>query len=246
MEYNLDKIAVYTGSSNIYDDMVTCAKSLVAHSDVDKIHFLIEDDDFPFDIPSDLIETRNVSKQEYFDYWGPNMKSKFTYFAMMRAALAYEFKDYSRILSMDCDTICIRDVSHIWELPIDDYYFAASREAHRSIAGMLYTNVGVALMNLDKQRINNKAAEYIDVLNRQKFDYIDQDVMNYLSQGYIYDMNSEFNANEWTNPCQNPRVLHFAGVSRDLWHRHPKAKLYKNMSWDKVMVERKHNLAYPG
>ena len=55
----MDKVAVYTGSSNIYEDMLICAKSLVAHSDVEKIFFLIEDDGFPYDIP-DLIETKNV------------------------------------------------------------------------------------------------------------------------------------------------------------------------------------------
>lgn len=241
----MKKYAVYSGSKNIYEDMVVAAKSLIAHSDVDKIYFFTEDDSFPYDIPNDIIETRNVSSQEYYNFWGPNMKSKFTYFAMMRAALAKEFSEFDRILSLDCDTICIRDVSHIWELPINDCYFAASKEAHRSIAGLLYTNVGVALMNLNKQRESGKVDEYIDILNRQKFDYIDQDVMNYASQGYIYEMNSEYNANEWTNPCQNPRIIHFAGISRDIWHKHPKFKYYRDMTWDDIFIARKRNLEYP-
>ena len=244
MEYALDKVAVYTGSSNIYEDMLICAKSLVAHSDVEKIFFLIEDDDFPYDIP-DLIETKNVSDQDFFPPWSPNMKSKFTYFALLRSALGKIFTEYDRILSLDCDTICRRDVSHIWELPIEDYYFAASKERHRSVAGMTYTNVGVALMNLKKQRETGKTDEYIDVLNRQWYMYIDQDVMNYLSQGYIYEMNSEYNANDWTEACQNPRIVHFAGISRDKWRKHPMAKKYENMSWDEVMLERKQNLLYP-
>jgi len=240
----MEKVAVYTGSRNLYKDMVTCAKSLIAHSDVEKIYFLIEDDELSLDIP-DLIETRNVSDQEYFDFWGPNMKSKFTYFAMMRAALPKEFPELDKILSLDCDTICIRNVSDIWNLPIGDSYFAASKEAHRSVAGMLYTNVGVALMNLKRQRETKKTDEYIDILNRQQFVYLDQDVMNYLSQGYIYDMNSEFNANEWTNPCYNPRIIHFAGIKADVWHKHPKAKMYQQMSWDEVFAEQKRNLMYP-
>lgn len=240
----MGKIAVYTGSRNLYEDMVTCAKSVIAHSDVDEINFLIEDDVFPLDIP-DMIKTQNVSDQEYFNPWGPNMKSKFTYFAMMRAALPKVFPEYDRILSLDCDTLAIRDISGLWNLPIDDVYFAASREAHRSVAGMLYTNVGVALMNLKKQRETKKTDEYIDVLNRQKFTYLDQDVMNYLSQGYIYEMHSEYNANEWTNPCYNPRIIHFAGVKQDVWHKHPKAKEYQRMTWDEVFAARKRNLAYP-
>ena len=241
----MDKCAVYTGSKNIYDDMLACSKSLIANSDVDKIYFLIEDDIFPFETPNDIIEPINVSDQEYFNFWGPNMKTKFTYFAMMRAALAKVFPKHDKILSLDCDTICIRDVSHIWELPISDSYFSASKEAHRSIAGLMYTNVGVALMNLKKQRETGKVDEYIDILNRQKFNYVDQDVMNYSSQGYIYEMNSEYNANEWTNPCQNPRIIHFAGISRDKWHTHPKFKHYRDATWDDIFIERKHNLQYP-
>ncbi len=241
----MQKVAVYTGSRNIYEDILACAKSLVAHSDVNKIWFLIEDDEFPFDIPSDLISTRNVSDQQYFEPWGPNMKSGFTYLAMMRAALALEFEEYDKILSLDADTICIRNVSHLWELPIDDYYFAASMEAHRSIGGLLYTNAGVCYQNLAKLRSSGKAAECIDILNAQRFTWVDQDVMNYLCQGYIYDMNSEFNANDWTNPCRNPRIIHFAGIKRDTWHKHPKYKKYSAMTWDEVMKVRKQNLAYP-
>ena len=241
----MNKYAVYTGSRNIYNDMVICSKSLIANSDVDKVFFLIEDKKFPINVPKDLIETIDISNQTYFDPWGPNRKSKFTYFAMMRAALAKEFPKYDRMLSLDCDTICVRDVSHIWELPIDDYYFAASKESHRSIAGLMYTNAGVALMNLKKQRETGKADEYIDILNRQRFDYVDQDVMNYASQGYIYPLHSEYNANDWTEPCQNPRIIHFAGIGRAIWHRHPKVKEFDRMSWDDVLSMRKRNADYP-
>lgn len=241
----MGKYAVYTGTRNIYRDMLASAKSLVAHSDVDKIHFLIEDDEFPYDIPSDLIETRNISNQTYFPENGPNSTSKFTYMALIRSAFSDVFQEYDRILSLDCDIFCVKDVSKIWELPIDDYYFSASRETHRSKHGLLYTNVGVCLMNLEHMRETYKGEEYVNVLNRQRFTWIDQDVMNYLSQGYIYDMNSEFNANEWTVPCQNPRIIHFAGIKNYIWHRNEKFKHYDRATWDEVMIERKQNLEYP-
>ena len=240
----MKKIAVYTGSRNIYPDMVMSAKSLTAFSDVDKIYFLIEDDDFPEELP-DHIETMNVSDQEYFFPWSPNNKTHFTYFAMLRAALGDIFKQYDRILSLDCDTIAIRDVSHIWEYPIDDYYFSASIEPGRSKYGLMYTNVGVCLMNLKLLRETEKTQECIEVLNRQQFTFVDQDVMNYLCQGYIYEMNSEYNANEFTLPCQNPRIIHFAGMKRDSWHRHPKAKYYNELSWKEVFELQKRNRQYP-
>lgn len=241
----IKKAAVYTGTRNIYEDMLASAKSLIAHSDVDKVHFLIEDDTFPYEVPKDLIEVTNISDQTYFAPNSINMNSRFTYMALIRSAFSDIFPNYERILSLDCDTFCLRDVSKLWELPIDDYYFAASREPHRCVAKMLYTNVGVCLMNLEKMRESGKGEEYVDVLNRQEFTFIDQDCMNYLSQGYIYDMNSEFNANEYTVACQNPRILHFAGIKSYIWHRNEYYKKYRNASWDDVMKERKLNLEYP-
>lgn len=240
----MKKIAVYTGSRNIYSDMEMSAKALTAFSDVDKIYFLIEDDIFPSKLP-DHIKTINISNQEYFNPWSPNMTTKFTYFAMLRAALGDIFKQYDRILSLDCDTIPIRNVSHIWELPIDDYYFAASKEPHRSHDGLLYTNVGVCLMNLKRLRDTGKTYECIDVLNIRKYTFVDQDVMNYLCQGYIYDMNSEYNANNYTDSCQNPRIIHFAGMKRENWLKHPKAKFYNQVSWDDIFKMQKQNLSYP-
>ena len=238
------KTAVYTGSQNIYDDMVVSAKSLIANSDVDKVYFLIEDDIFPYEL-CDLIETINVSDQTYYPKDGPNMKTRFTYFAMMRAALAKIFPNHDKILSLDCDTICIKPMSELWNFPIDDYYFAASKEPHRSIAGMLYTNVGVALMNLKKLRETKKVDECIDVLNRRKYDYVDQDVMNYLCQGYIYDLPSVYNTNDWTIQNSQPSILHFAGVKRDKWHRHPQVEKYNNLSWGEIMSIRNQTLLYP-
>lgn len=239
------KHAVYTGTRNIYSDMIASAKSLIAHSDVDKVHLMIEDDKFPDDIPENIIVVHNVKDQTYFPPNGPNMNSKFTYMALIRSAFSDIFPNYDRILSLDCDTFCVRDVSKIWELPIDDYYFAACREPHRSKNGLLYTNIGVCLMNLEKMRETYKGEEYVDILNRQRFTWIDQDVMNYASQGHIYDLHSEFNANEWTVPCTNPRIIHFAGIKSYIWHRNEVYRKYSNMTWDEVMKERKYNKDYP-
>jgi len=243
----MKKCAVYTGSRNIYEDMLMSAKSLIANSDVNQIYFLIEDDIFPYELPETeevTFTVMNVSNQRFFPFYGPNMATKFTYFAMLRGALPKIFSEYDRILSLDCDTICNRDVSHIWELPIDDYYFAAAIEPARCTGGLMYTNAGVMLQNLKKLR-DSKTDEIIDVLNRQRFSWVDQDVMNYLCQGYIYEMNSEYNATEFTKPAQNPRIIHFAGLKQDIWTHHPLAKKYQNMSWTEVFRKREYNLAYP-
>lgn len=221
------KAAVYTGSRNLYPAMVTAAKSLLANSDVDKIYLLIEDDEIPYDIP-ECVETINVSEQKFFQEDGPNMKSGYTYLAMMRAALAYVFPDLDVILSLDVDTIVDKDISDLWSLPLDDYYFAAAKEEHRSYEGLFYTNTGVALYNLKKLR-DGKADEVIFALNHQRFTWVEQDAFNYLCQGRILEMPSRYNVNTWTAPTEEKRILHYAGISMDVWQTFPEYLKYRDL-----------------
>lgn len=205
------KVAVYSGSKNLYPDMVTAVKSLLINSDVDIIYLLIEDDEFPFNLP-DCVKTINVSNQDFFIENGPNMKSRYSYLAMMRAALCYIFPEIDIILSLDVDTIVDKDISDIWNLPLgDEYYFSASRENHRCYEDVLYTNMGVTLFNLKKLR-DGKASEVIDILNHSKFSYVEQDVFNCLCQGRILDMPSCYNVNTWTDNTSDERILHYAGI----------------------------------
>lgn len=206
------KAAVYTGSRNLYVDMATAVKSLLLNSDVDVVYLLIEDDEFPFNLP-DCVKTINVSKQTFFPADGPNMKSGYTYFAMMRATLCFLFPELDKILSLDTDTIVDKDISDVWDIDLGDNYFAASKEEHRSYEGLMYTNTGVSLYNLRELR-NGKAQEVIDTLNRRRYTWVEQDVFNYLCQGRILDMPSCYNVNTWTAPTDDKRILHFAGIKQ--------------------------------
>lgn len=226
------KAAVYTGTRNLYKQMETAAKSLLINSDVDKIYFLIEDDEFPYELP-DCIETRNMSGQTFFKPDGPNMKSHFTYFAMLRAALCYIFPDLDVILSLDTDTVVDADISGLWDLDLDGYYFAASREPQRCIGGLLYTNAGVTLFNLKKLR-DGKAQEAIDVLNTTEFKWLDQDVLNYLCQGRILDLDSSYNVNAYTVPTRIYKILHYAGVPNETFRTFKDYKKYKNIQFSDI------------
>ena len=226
--------AVYCGTRNIYSDMETAAKSLVANSDVDVIHFLIEDEEFPHELPS-MVQCHDVSDQTFFPQGGPNMMSDFTYMAMMRSALCHVLRDLDKVLSLDCDTICVRDVSSIWDLPIDGRYFSATHEWHRSTDAYLYCNHGVVLYNLDMMR-DGKADEVIAELNANRYTWVEQDVCNQLCQGAIFDMPSEYNSNWWTDKnAPNARIVHYAGVKRSDWENRPEVVKYRSMTWEQAM-----------
>ena len=229
--YKGEKVAVYTGTRNLYRWMVPAVKSMLMHTDVDHIYLLIEDDEFPFDLPN-KVSTLNVSGQTYFKPDGPNMKSQFTYMALMRAALCYEFSGLDRILSLDVDTIVVEDITDIWDLPIDDYYFAAVGEPHRiKTDGYFYTNVGVTLFNLKKLR-DGKADEVIEAINTVKRPYVDQDLMNELCKDHIYSMPPEYNACSFTYWGAKPKVVHYAAIK--YWGDMELVRKYKDVPWSEI------------
>ena len=213
--------------------MERSARSLVANSDVERVYFIIEDDEFPVELPS-LIECINVSDQQYFPKDGANMKSKFTYMALMRAALHKLLPDVDKVLSLDCDTITVKDCSRVWDIDVSQSYFAATPETWANKRpGLVYCNVGVALLNLDKLR-DGKGDEIIDVLNKHYFKWVDQDAYNYLCQGRIAEMDSMYNFNNWVvDSGRIPRILHYAGY--DDWRENMEVHKYRDMPWTKVM-----------
>ena len=107
------RVAVYTGSRNLYPDMIPAVKSMLKNGKPDLIYLLIEDDKFPFWLPSN-VKTINVSGQKFFPKDSANTKSKFTYLAMMRAALAKVLpQDIDTVLSLDCDTLIVGDITEL-------------------------------------------------------------------------------------------------------------------------------------
>jgi len=230
------KVAAYTGTRNLYKMMIPAVKSIICNSDVDEVWLFIEDDKFPYEygMPSEIVKIRNVSDQRYFAENGPNMKSGFTYMAMMRATYAKEFPNLDRILSLDVDTIVNRDISALWDLPLTDkYYFAASKESSATEKhDYLYTNIGVALYNLDKLR-DGKCDEVIDELNREKYSYLEQDVFNKLCQGEIFEMDPTYNSTPFTKMVTNPCIVHYAGQKK--WDGTKLYRDYEKQSWADVM-----------
>ena len=229
----MSRIAVYTGSRNLYPDMVPAVKSMIKNGHPDKIYLLIEDDQFSEWLP-DIVETINVSGQKFFRPDGPNMRSKFTYLAMMRAALTEVLpQDIDKVLSLDCDTLIVGDITELWERDLDGYYFSASIEPHRTRWDTLYTNTGVALYNLKMLRETGKALEVIEELNRNTYPWVEQDVFNYLCQGHILPMPSEYNANDWTLSTNKVSIKHYAGIS--CWAGKTDVRQWRNMPWSMIV-----------
>lgn len=242
------KVAAYTGTRNLYPMMVPAVKSLLCYSDVGEVYLYIEDDKPPkiFDgMPREIVKFRNASDQTYFKKDGPNMKSQYSYMALMRAAYTKEFPELERILSLDVDTIITGDIPELWDLPLDaneGYYFSASKEPYATKEkGYLYTNIGVCLYNLDKLR-DGKADEVIEALNTKKYKQVEQDVFNELCQDHILQMDPVYNSTPFTKVINSPKIVHYAGEKT--WDDKNLVKQWSKESWDVILKYRERKWSH--
>ena len=206
----MDKIAVYAGTRNIYDQMYVCLKSLLLTTPMDRVFLLIEDDEFPYPVPEN-VAIANVSAQEMFMHDSPNFNSPWSYMAMLKCCLANMFEDLTgNILWLDCDTIVLEDISDLFSVDLTGYYYAGVMEPGKSKDIFRYINTGVLLCNLDMLRFNGKEIEMVNYLNRNRLNFPDQDVINLLCQGDIRLISSIYNSCAWTTPTIRPKIRHFA------------------------------------
>ena len=243
------KHAVYCGTRNLYEGMVWSAKSLVANSSVDEIHFLIEDDEFPYEMP-DFCDFMNVAeyRELTFPDNGANAKTHFTKMAMVRICYPLLLPDIDLILQLDIDTVVLDDVDELWELPMDGKWFAATTEwlsGYDPYHSGAYKNVGVCLLNLTQMREDGAQRQMVELLNARKLPCIEQDALDICGtqHGKSVDMPVRFNENRATGYTDNPAIQHFVGYMD--WTENPNLprreylKLYRDKSWDEILAMRK-------
>lgn len=246
------KYAVYSGSRNLYPDMIPAAKSLIANSSVDKVYFMIEDRSFPYELP-DLIETVDISEQRFFEKKScANWNTPFTFMSLCRVCYSKLFPDISKILQLDVDTVVVDDIDWLWDgLNLDGKFFAANVEHLGTWKpyGPIYYNIGVAMFNLDFIRKENVEEELIYFLNHTKVPYIDQDAWCRFGVEKATDLPVRYNECFVVGYTEEPAIVHFAGIKN--WQSGPAAprreylKKYRDMSWDEAMQlhsRHKHSL----
>lgn len=231
----MSKCAAYAVTRNLYDDVLPSIKSLLMNSDVEKVYLLIEDDEFTGELPKE-VTCINVSNLKTFRATGPNMVYPHAYMSMMRANLHNLLPDEEKVLSLDVDVIVDSNISELWALNLDAYYFAAVPEPAKSTEKQTYTNTGVAMFDLDNLR-DGKGDEIIHALNWRRYDFLDQDALNDRCQGHILPISSTYNATNFTEPAKNPKIIHFAGVRN--WTHDPLVEKYREIQLSEIRKPRR-------
>ena len=249
--------AVYSGTRNLYPHMETAAKSLIANSPVERVWLLIEDDEFPYEMP-DMVEAIDVSGQQWFGAGSANIKTQFSYMSLLRVCYTKLLPDAEKVLQLDVDTVVVDDISELWSIDMGSAWLAAVREPPRYVGegdkrqridykpwGEDYFNIGVAMFNLRQIAEDGQDDWLIHVLNTERLNWIDQDAWNKYHKRRYVDLPTRYNESMVTGYTDRPAVIHFAGYGNawidgsDPKHREiPRLehlRKYREMGWDEVM-----------
>lgn len=201
---------VYSGTRNLYPAMDGAIRSLLAYNPEAKVYVMAEDDELPLDLPVSVI---NMSGQKYFTGSCPNMRNQFTYMAMIRACTA-DIIPEDKVIQLDVDTIVCDSLEPLWETDLTGKWLGWCPEYQGSYRPFrkTYYNFGVAVMNLKRMREYGVPKLLADELNRNFYQYIDQDVMNlYAVPDKCVDIPVRYNECFCCGTTSNPAIVHYAG-----------------------------------
>ena len=204
------RYVVYAGDHRVQNTMLQSAKSLLAHTVVDKIFLLVDNDAIAKDLPP-VFQCINVSQQTIFPPSCPNIMHWYGYMTTLRAALTRILPlDVETVLWLDPDTVVVDDISDLWNTELTNRYFAAVEEVRNHNHTLKpYFNAGVMLMNLRKLAEDGKTKEIIDAINTTKYEHLEQDALNYLCHMHIRKLPSCYSDSYVSEPCDNPKIKHF-------------------------------------
>ena len=207
---NAPRSVCYCMSRALYHKAAPSINSLLAHTRIDRMYLVIEDNEFPMRLP-DFAQLINVDGQGYFTPGGPNWNQRWTHMVLMRAALSQILPNEDVVLSLDCDTIIRGDIGPLWDIDMTDWYLAGVKEPLKTAQyKRTYINFGVALMNLKRLRETRKDFEIIQALNQRHYEFPEQDCVSELCEGGILTIPGMYNATPYTEPTDRVLIRHYA------------------------------------
>jgi len=228
------KTVFYLMTRNIYMDVDPSLKSLLKNGNIDRVYILAEDNDIGFELPKKVI-VKNISGwKQRLDPNGPNFSCRWSYMVMMKVLISQMFPKLDRALTIDLDTIVRGDLSPLWEMDLDGYYFAGAREPFWTQRyGQDYVNAGVLMWNLVRMR-DGMADMLIDRMNKKQYTFVEQDCINETCWDRIKVIDAAYNAGDWTErPRSEIKIRHYM-ASKGLWKTEPEVLKYAKMTWEEV------------
>lgn len=197
-----------------------------------------------------FVDTKKLCDLRQTEQWSIATYFRFIIFAFLSNKL-------NRILYLDADTMCLGNLSNMYHIDFGDTYIAAvddiisppsektRRKSKLGVKGKLF-NAGVLLVDLKKWNINNFTSKAFVLLRtcHEKWEFLDQDVLNVLLDGHITYLPRKYNVfGESTFQLDRNQtiILHFIGSEKP-W------KVYSicqyNYLYDEIFLKIKEKSAW--
>lgn len=227
----MKKAVVYSATRNMYTEMAVASESLLQNGNIDKVYYLIEDDQFPY-ILNPKVEVINISNQPYIKKTSPNWSNMWTYMVLLRAAYTKIFAQYDVILSLDNDTLVNTDISDLWDINFGENYLAGVKQISGANIKTCddYINFGVLLLNLKQLRQNHIDDVAIELLNNNYYTNSEESCLNMLCTKRKILLPYDYNV-AWANKkdkSYNAKIIHYMATSHLTWKNTEQYKYYRN------------------
>lgn len=138
------------------------------------------------------------------------------------------FPELDRALYVDCDTLCIDDISELYNADFENNYLMASKghiysEKQALELGLpFYVNSGMLMFNIPLMNKENYFKQIMDnwqgSLGKLKIYSADETVINWCFHKRIKLVNEKwnycYNRQYGNRVVQNPKILHFTGMDK--------------------------------
>lgn len=189
-------------------------KSILINSDPDYIYdfYIINKETTPESmrrIHADLVDYKNknlrfLNLDKYICNYSFFTHKHFTEETYYRFVLPNLLPELDKIIYLDCDVICVGDISSLYKIDVGDNYVAAVRDVQvlgefkadhmRSFDYLIkigmkdpynYFQAGVLLLNLTKLRSVGFTEKTLGMVH-EKYKYVDQDILNVICENHVH------------------------------------------------------------
>ena len=132
------------------------------------------------------------------------LRERVTTAALLKFDLPLIFRDYDKLLYLDCDMAIQKDLSPLFEIDVSDVYAAVVKDtitmhgSHEHLEFLeykqdIYFNSGMMLLNLERLRADGMPEKLLDYRLNGKNGFMDQDALNVVFAGKIKCVSPYFN-----------------------------------------------------
>lgn len=228
---------------NWYIYLVTVLYALFKHNKVEKVYLFIEDDDIPY-IKNPKIEFINVNKlPEYVKPTSPNYNTQYSKVSYLRCYFSKILKE-DKILYLDVDAIVVDNIEDLWKMDMEDNVLIGIHEGgewnrYLGTYGLdeTYINSGVLVMDLKKIREEKLDDSMLYLLNKNKYWFPDQDVINLVCRNRVLIVDNKYNSTETTGFRDDAKIVHYIRGNKGWIKESPRSEIWYNYHYEYIKEE---------